>query len=126
MPKVLIDTDIIVWFLRGRKEVIRLLEELQKSGVPTCSSISIVEVQSGVINGEEEKTSKFLNSLEVCPVNREIANLAGEYIRKYKKKGIILEIPDVIIGATSILHNLTLVTYNIKHYPFKELKFYSI
>lgn len=126
MPKFLIDSDIIIWCLRGRREVIALLEELQKLGMPACSSISIVEVQLGVMSGEEEKTSKFLNSLEVYPVGREIANLAGKYIRKLKAKGITLEIPDAIVGATCILHNLTLVTYNIKHYPFKELKFYPI
>lgn len=126
MPKFLIDSDIIVWCLRGRKDVKELLEELQESAVPACSSISIVEVQLGVIKGEEEKTSKFLNSLEVYSVGREIANLAGEYIREYKKKGITLEIPDAIVGATCLLHDLVLVSYNIKHYPFKELKFYPV
>ena len=124
MPNFLIDSDIIIWCLRGRRDIIALLEELQKFGVPACSSISIVEVQLGVIKGEEEKTSKFLNSLEVYPVDRKIANLAGEYIRKYKKKGISLEIPDAIVGATCILHNLTLVTFNKKHYPFRGLKIY--
>ena len=126
MPKFLIDSDIIIWYLRGRKDVIALLEELQKSGVPACSPISIVEIQLGVIKGEEEKTSKFLNSLEVYPMGREIANLAGEYIRKQKKKGITLEIPDAIVGATCILNNLTLVTLNKKHYPFEGIKFYPI
>lgn len=127
MPsKVLLDSDIIIWFLRGRKEIIELLEKLEKSGVPACSPISIVEVQMGIKKGEEEKTSKFLNSLGIYPIDREIANKAGEYIREFKKKGIILEIPDAIIGATCILNDLILVTYNIKHYPFKELKFYPI
>lgn len=127
MPsKFLLDSDIIIWFLRGKKEIIELLERLQKSGVPACSPISIIEVQMGVKKGEEEKTSIFLNSLEICSINREVANKAGEYIREYKKKGITLEIPDAIIGASCILHDLILVTYNPKHYPFKNLKIYPI
>lgn len=126
MAKFLIDSDIIIWFLRGRKQTLELLEELQKSGVPACSPISIVEVQLGIKKGEERKTSGFLNSLEVCPITRDIANSAGEYIREYKKRGTSLNIPDAIIGATCILHDFVLVTYNKKHYPFKELKIYPI
>lgn len=126
MSKFLIDSDVIIWFLRGKKETIELLEKLQKFGVPSCSPISIIEVQMGVKKGEEEKTSALLNSLEVYSIDREIGNVAGEYLREYKKKGITLEIPDAIIGATCILNDLILVTYNIKHYPFKELKFYPI
>lgn len=127
MPsKFLLDSDIIIWFLRGKREIMGLLEKLQKSGVPACSPISIIEVQLGVKKGEEEKISTFLNSLEIYPIDREIGNLAGEYLRRYKQKGITLEIPDAIIGATCILNDLILVTYNRKHYPFKELKIYSI
>jgi len=122
--KFLIDSDVIIWFLRGRKETIELLERLQRSGVPACSPISILEVQMGVKKAEEEKTLTFLNSLEVYPIDRKIANIAGDYLRKYKKKGVILEIPDAIIGVTCLLNDLILVTYNSKHYPFEDLKIY--
>lgn len=123
MNKFLVDTDVIIWFLRGKKEAISLFEKI---GLPSCSSISIIEVLLGTKEDEKKKTSEFLNSLDVYPVDQETANLTGEYIRNYRKKGIVLEIPDVIIGATCILHNLILVTYNTRHYPFKELKIYQI
>jgi predicted nucleic acid-binding protein len=126
MAKFLIDSDVIIWFLRGKKETIELFEKLQEFGIPVCSPISIIEVQKGVKRGEEEKTSAFLNSLEIYSIDKEIANKAGEYLRSYKKKGISLEIADAIIGATCLLNNLILVTYNPRHYPFKELKIYSI
>ena len=126
MSKFLLDSDIIIWALRGRKKIVALLEEIQKFGVPACSPISIVEVQLGVKKGEEEKTSDLLNSLNICNVDKKIANLAGKYIRDYKKKGISLEIPDAIIGATCVLNDLTLITYNKKHCPFKELKMHPL
>lgn len=126
MAKFLIDSDVIIWFLRGKKETIELLRNLQEFGVPGCSPVSIIEVQLGVKNGEAKKTSEFLNSFQIYPVERNIANLAGEYIRKYKKKGVKLEIPDAIIAATCVLHDLILVTYNPKHYHYKGLKIYKI
>lgn len=126
MAKFLVDSDVVIWFLRGKKETIELLRNLQEFGVPGCSPISTIEVQLGVKNGEAEKTFEFLNSLQIYSIDRDTANLAGEYIRKYKKKGVKLEIPDAIIAATCVLHDLILVTYNPKHYPYKNLKIYRI
>ena len=126
MVKYLIDSDIIIWFLRGRKEIVELFEELQKSGVLACSPISIVEVQLGVRKKEQKVTTDFLNSLEVYPIGKEIANYTGNLIKEYKKKGITVKLTDSIIAATCLLYNLTLVTLNLKHYPFKNLKIYSI
>lgn len=126
MSKFLIDSDVIIWALRGKIKTIELLKEIQQSGVPACSPISIIEVQLGIRDGEEEKTLEFLNSLNVYSIDKNMANQAGKYIRDYKKKGVILTIPDAIIAATCILNDLILITYNKKHYPFKELEIYSV
>ncbi|MBU2545414.1 PIN domain-containing protein [Patescibacteria group bacterium] len=126
MSKFLIDSDVIIWALRGKKETIDLLRKIQQLGVPACSPISIVEVQLGVREGEEEETLEFLNSLNVYNIDKNVANQTGEFIKNYKKKGITLSVPDALIATTCILNDLTLVAYNKKHYPLKELKIYSL
>jgi len=126
MDKFLIDSDVIIWHLRGRRETGELLKNLQKTGVPACSSLSVVEVQQGVKLGEEKKTDAFLDSLTVYPVDRKIATEAGQCIRDYRKRGIALEIPDAVIAATCLVHNLILLTYNQNHYPMPELKLYPL
>jgi len=126
MSKFLLDSDVIIWHLRGRKEVTEMLRDLQRFGVPACSALSVIEVQSGVKKGEEEKTDRFLGSLMVFDVNREVANQAALLIREYKAKGIRIEVPDAVIAGTCILHDLVLVTYNTKHYPIPELKFHPV
>lgn len=124
MDKFLIDSDVIIWFLRNREETVNLLHNLKKSGVPACSAISVVEVQLGVKKGEEEITADVLDSLKVFSVDKQVAQKAGEIIRKKRQKEVSVNVNDAIIAATCILHNLTLVTYNIKHYPFKEFELY--
>jgi predicted nucleic acid-binding protein len=125
MSKYLLDSDIIIWHLRGRKEITEMLKDLQKSGLPACSAISVLEVQLGVKTKDEEgKTNRFLESLKVFDVNMDIAKIAAQLIREYKVKGVTMDIPDSIIGSTCILHDLILVTYNRKHYPISELKFH--
>jgi len=56
----------------------------------------------------------------------EIAKLAGELRQKYAKKGKTLATADVIIAATAITYGLTLITKNVKHYPFSELEIEEI
>lgn len=125
MGKYLLDSDIIIWHLRGRKEITEMLKDLQRSGLPACSAISVLEVQLGVkTRDEEEKTNRFLDSLKVFDVNMDIARIAAQLIRHYKAKGVTIDIPDSIIASTCILHDLILVTYNRRHYPVSELKFH--
>jgi len=125
MSKYLLDSDIIIWHLRGRREITEMLKDLQRYGLPACSTISVLEVQLGVKTKDEEgKTNRFLESLKVFDVNMDIAKMAAQLIREYKAKGVTMDIPDSIIASTCILHDLILVTYNRKHYPISELKFH--
>ncbi|MDH5363780.1 MAG: type II toxin-antitoxin system VapC family toxin [Dehalococcoidia bacterium] len=122
--KFLIDSDVIIWALRGQKETLELLRTLQSAGIPACSPISIIEVKLGAKSGEERKTTAFLDSLKVYPLDCQVADKASERITECRRKGTTLGIPDAIIAATCIIHGLTLVTYNTKHYPLAEIKFY--
>jgi len=125
MSKYLLDSDTIIWHLRGRKEITEMLKDLQRSGLPACSTISVLEVQLGVKTKDEEgKTNRFFESLKVFDVDMDIAKIAAQLIREYKTKGVTMDIPDSIIASTCILHDLTLVTYNRKHYPISDLKFH--
>ncbi len=126
MSKYLLDSNIIIWHLRGRREITEMLKDLQRSGLPACSAISVLEVQLGVKTKDEEgKTNRFLESLKVFDVNIDIAKMATQLIREYKAKGVTMDIPDSIIASTCILHDLILVTYNRKHYPISGLKFHT-
>ena len=126
MGRFLLDSDIIIWHLRGREEVTAMLRDLQRFGVPGCSALSVLEVQLGVKKGEEEKTNYFFKYLRVFDVNREVASKAAQLIREYRGKGVTLDIPDAVIASTCILHDLILVTYKRKHYPITELEFYPV
>jgi predicted nucleic acid-binding protein len=123
MSRFLLDSDVIIWHLRGHKEVTEMLRDLQRFGLPACSALSVLEVQLGVKKGEEEKTDRFLRSLRIFDVNREIANKAAQLIREYRATGVTIDLPDAVIASTCVLHDLTLVTYNVKHYPITEMKF---
>lgn len=125
MIEYLLDSDVLIWQLRDQEETVELLARLSKRGILACSVMSIVEIQAGVRRGEEKKTNALLDSLKAYDVTPDIANLAGEFIRDYRTKGITLDFVDSIIATTAVIHGLTLFTYNTKHYPMPEVKLYS-
>jgi len=118
----LLDSDVLIWCLRGRKDVLQLVRELHKESLPGCSSMSIIEVQLGVKKGEEEATHTFLDALRDYPVEGPIAHQAAEYIREWQKKSKTLDFVDAIIAATCTTHQLILVTYNLSHFPMSDIR----
>ncbi len=126
MSRFLLDSDVIIWHLRGRKVVTEVLRDLQRFGLPACSALSVLEVQLGVKKGEEENTDRLLKSLRIFDVDTEIASKAAQLIRRSKTRGVALDLPDSVIAATCILHDLILVTYNAKNYPLSEIKFHPL
>jgi len=123
MAKYLLDTTTIIDHLRGNKKVNSYLERIgQRGDIAGCCCINIAETYAGMRKKEKEKTGKFIESLYYFEVTKEVAKLAGELRQKYFKKGKTLATTDVIITATAMTYNLILITKNVKHYPFSELK----
>lgn len=121
MGRGLLDTDVIIWHLRGRDAARRWINELAARGVPCCSSLSVIEVVLGMRPKEARATREFFHWIEVVAPDREIAWQAGNMIREYGTKGITLNFVDATIAATCMARGLVLATYNEKHYPMPGL-----
>lgn len=124
---ILLDTDIIINFLRNKEVVVKEIKKLFVEGATLgCCLVNITELYAGVREKEKIATENFINNLYYFHLNKQIAKLAGEYLQNFSKRGITLSLADALIAATTIFYNLTLFTYNKKHYPMKEIKFYKI
>lgn len=117
MARALLDTDLIIWHLRGREHARRWISQLSRSGVPCCSALSVTEVVVGMRRSEEPDTRVFLEALDVIPVSREIAWRAGALIHEYARRGTTLDFVDATIAATCLTYSLRLATYNVRHFP---------
>ena len=85
------------------------------------SAMTRLEIVRGMRDRERLKTFELFESLDTIPITAGIADLAGELIRMWRGRGMILSDADSIIAATAINHGLTLVTTNAKHFPMPEL-----
>jgi hypothetical protein len=118
---VLVDTDVMIDFLRGHPKAIALIQA--HSSRIILSSIVAAELYAGVNGDEELNTLDSLISLfRVVPVTPGLARAAGIHKKDYAKShGVGLA--DAIIAATAESENAELLTLNTKHYPMlKGLK----
>jgi tRNA(fMet)-specific endonuclease VapC len=69
------------------------------------------------------KVYRLKNIFPVLPVDMPVIEAFSDIKSKYRKIGIGIDDFDLIIAATAIAYNQTLVTNNTKHFePIKELK----
>jgi predicted nucleic acid-binding protein len=118
---ILVDTDIVIDFLRGNKQAISYLKS--ESKLICFSAITVAEIYAGIKGKKEEvEVERLFSIFPVIAATNEIAREAGKYINAYRPSHSV-EIPDAIIAATCLLSDAELSTFNVKHYPmFKALK----
>ena len=115
---ILLDTDILIDFLRGYAKAVAFVHANQHRII--LSSIVVAELYAGVRGGEEDEEQamlrEFLSLFRIVPVNVNIARLGGLYKRDYgKSHGVGLA--DAIVAATAVAEEAELKTLNVKHYP---------
>ena len=115
---MLIDTDILIDYLRGNARAEDFIESNLDDIV--ISTISIGELYQGVREGDERSALDSMTSaLTTLPVTKDIAREAGLMSRQYRKSHSI-GLADCLIAATAKHHELPLSSLNVKHYPMLE------
>ena len=126
MARHLLDTDILIWVLRGKTQAISFLRDLLKNEVPAISTLSIYEIWSGARPEEETSIASFLAAFHLVPVNESIARQGAEYYRRFRSKGITLSSTDALIAGTASIEGLILVTQNRRHFPMSDIQLRSL
>ena len=112
---VLVDSDIVIDFLRGEKRALALLKA--EMDALCFSSITVAEIYARVRSEREaEEMERLFSLIPVLAVTHEIAREAGKFVMQYRASHSV-ELPDAIIAATSIVHRATLCTLNVERYP---------
>jgi len=122
MATYLLDTNIIIDALHGRKNGNLALVDLAEQGhTLACCCVNVAEVYAGLRSKEEARTADLLGSLEFYPIGFPVAELAGRLRRDYGRKGKTLSIPDTMIAAVALHYRLALITDNPKDFPMSDL-----
>ena len=117
-----IDSDILIWHLRGEEHSVRFLQKLQKKEEITLwiGCMQRAEVVFFMRSNEKEATLHFLSQFSTAPVNQEIIDNAAQLYRKWHHSHGI-DINDTILAATVMQTGGKIYCLNKKHYPMPEI-----
>lgn len=118
----LIDTDVLIWVLRGNKKYQDFLLRLKDQTPLSISTVTIAEIYKNIFPSEIVKTEKVLNELLTWDVTVPVARQAGLYWQQYSKKLKNLSLTDCLIAGTASVNDATLVSLNVKHFPMSDIK----
>ena len=119
--EMLVDTDVLIDFLRGNEEAIAFIDGFSSHII--LSPIVVAELYAGVKGTNELSVlDDFVSLFRIVPLDAEIVKAGGLYKRDFgKSNGVGLA--DAILAATADKENAELKTLNVKHYPMiKGLK----
>lgn len=116
----LIDTDTIIFALRKDKSVLAEFEENKNIPI-SISMITYAELVFGAKRSQNEqknmiKVNRIRKIYPIEELNEGVMEVFADIKAKMLGKGIRIEDMDLLIAATAIYNDLTLVTNNTKHF----------
>lgn len=115
---ILVDTDVLIDASRGVNNAITFLEAIEKESTLAVSTVTEMELIVGCRNKTElRELDKFLARFEILALDTQVSETASELLRRYRLSHGLL-IPDALIAATGISHQIPLATKNHSDYRF--------
>ena len=111
----LIDSDVLIDFLKNRKETVVFLNEINKSGIST-SIICVGEILEGLDKNKSKKFLKFIDLINLFNINILEIIKFSKIRKELRKQGNLIDNFYILIAATCLVNDLTLVTNNLKHF----------
>ncbi len=133
MNGFLLDTNVIIKFLQGNKEAIRILESIIDKDL-FLSVITIAEYYQGSYRLKNPQDQiALLNSfiekarVSILEISVDIAAKYGMLQGVYSSVGKTKPVFDLLLASTCIVYSITMVTFNKKHFEgIEELHLFEM
>jgi predicted nucleic acid-binding protein len=114
---MLIDTDVLIWYLRGEKKAVALIDHM---GPFEISAVCYMEILHGLRNKVELRAWKEYiraRGIQVILLDHDITTKAIYWTEEY---GLShgLRLADALIAASADIYGKELLTGNVKDYRF--------
>ena len=124
---LILDSSLLIAGERRGQRIWDILERVRAACGETesaLSAITVVELTHGIYRARSEDDSKrrraFVEELclavPVLPVTLETARRAGRIEGEQAAKGIVIALPDLLIGVTALQVGYSVATLNLRHF----------
>ena len=113
--RMLVDTDVLIWFLRGRNSA---LDAIRSCPSVELSAVSYMELVQGVHDKSELRMllrTIRINGWRILPLTEDISHRATLYIESYALSDG-MRVADALIAASAVQSGTTLMTADVRHY----------
>lgn len=120
--RVFIDTDVLIWHLRGEPKARGFLRGLTDEGPVELwiGAVQRAEIVFFMPSGEEDQTMLFLSRFRTAPVDQGVVDEAGRFYREWNKSHGT-DVNDALLAATARRAGGMIYTLNRKHYPMPDV-----
>lgn len=112
---MIIDTDVVIWHLRGNARAKRIIHDNIPFGV---SMVTYIELIQGMRDKQElhHLIRQFATwNIDIIQIDRNISTRAMIYVEQYYHSAS-MQLADALIAATCVDRSEVLLTGNEKHY----------
>ena len=122
--RYLVDSDWAIDHMHRRERVVNRIRELAPFGLG-ISIVSLGELYEGEFNStnpeaEIRTLQSFLNGVEVIPLDDATCRIFARERSRLRASGTLIGDMDILIGATALRHDLTLLSNNRRHFERLE------
>lgn len=119
---VLLDTTVLIDYLRGRPVVERVNALLARGDTLCTSPVNVEEITRGLREAETTVVEQLFDGLRVVPITRAEGRQAGRWRRHFAAQGVTLSQADCLIAAAAFAAAAVLATGNPRHFPMRGIK----
>lgn len=127
MSHILLDTNIVIYFLKNDPWTMRMMERLQESYFH-ISIVTWIETLTGSFyHGKKmPEIAEALSHFTRLPITEAVGYATAEIIEQEAMKGKRKNFQDSVIAATALVHRMPLMTNNPRDFRhLKKLKLIS-
>ncbi len=117
-----IDSDILIWHLRGSEKATDFLRSLNSAREYELwiGALQRAEIVFFMRASEEKATELFLSQFKTASVSQNTVDVAGKFYRKWNPSHGI-DVNDALLAATATETGGIVYSLNIKHFPMPEI-----
>ena len=120
--KAFVDSNILIWHLRGNEKASRFLHSLAAGPDELWTgAMQRAEILFFTRPEEEVLTSVLLSQFKVAAVDSQVVDLGAKLFRTWHKSHGI-DVNDALLAAAAALAGGQVYTQNIKHFPMQEIR----